>query len=708
MSDENEKGIPANLTYLTDEAIRVLNEGDTFGIFNRWGDILTGNRQSHGLFYQDTRHLSGYRLLLFERTPVLLSSELEEDNEVLDIHLINLEQTPEDGVKTDQGDIYIHRSQQTGNGWFSDQLFIRNFGRTTMRVNVQLHLEADFRDIFEVRGFSREQRGTALPPETKGDTTTFRYTGLDDIERRTTVWTQPAAGENSDGKMIFTFDLGPGESQEIRIEVSMEHEDDPAREVSSPSAKPDLPGMHTSNEWFNHWLSRSHTDLMALFAQTESGHYPYAGIPWFNTAFGRDGILTALSVLWLAPRVARDVLKLLAANQAKEYDSFNEGEPGKIMHERRQGEMARLREVPFGLNYSSVDATPLFITLCGRYFRRTADHETLELLWPSVLKAMDWIVKKASENEHGFITYQQKNKKGLIHQGWKDANDAVSHADGSLAGGPVALCEVQAYTYSAFREAAYLASQLNEQTKADQWNVKARELHDAFNREFWDNGLGTYVLALDGKGIPCRVNTSNAGQCLAFGIVPEDRADAVGEKLFSENMYTGWGIRTLSREEKRYSPLAYHNGTVWPHDNALIAKGLSAYGRTRQANILLHSLFEAALHFEDQRLPELFCGFNRTDRHGPVPYPVACSPQAWSVASIYLMLNASLRISIDAPSRTILFCRPELPEFIDRLIVEELPLPNNETISLEILKYPNNTGVNILESAPDWKISVEK
>jgi len=321
---------------------------------------------------------------------------------------------------------------------------------------------------------------------------------------------------------------------------------------------------------------------------------------------------------------------------------------------------------------------------------------------------MEWIKAKTSHHADGFLTYSQQQEKGLIHQGWKDANDAVTHQDGRLAEGPIALCEVQAYTFNACVEAAYLAAWQDDQKLAVEWKKQAKELASSFDQRFWDDKLQMYVMALDRFNEPCRVISSNAGQCLAFGIVPGLRAGPIHESLFSENMFTGWGIRTLGKEEARYSPLAYHNGSVWPHDNALIALGLSGYGYTKAANQLFHSLFDAALNFENQRLPELFCGFDRIDKHGPVPYPVACSPQAWSVASIYLMLKASLRMEIDAPSRTVSFIRPMLPEFIDNLVLENLPLSDGASLSLEILKYPNNTGINILKNESDWTIKVEK
>jgi glycogen debranching enzyme len=409
--------------------------------------------------------------------------------------------------------------------------------------------------------------------------------------------------------------------------------------------------------------------------------------------------------LWIDPRVARGVLKRLAAFQAKSVDPLADAEPGKILHEMRGGEMAALREVPFAQYYGSVDSTPLFVMLAGMYVERTGDDETLHELWPAVEAALGWIDGPGDPDKDGFVEYQRATEQGLQNQGWKDSYDAIFHADGKLAEGNIALAEVQGYVFAAKHLASRLALRTGLPDKARQLEAEAEQLAARFEEAFWCEELGTYALALDGKKMPCAVRASNAGQLLFTGIVREDRARMVAADLMRPHFFTGWGIRTIARGEARYNPMSYHDGSIWPHDNALITLGLARYGLKHSVEAVFKGLFDTAAYMDLRRLPELFCGFQREKRRGPTLYPVACAPQAWASATPYSLLEAALGIEFDVARGEIRFRNPRLPAFLQYVILRDLRL-GESSVDLCLRKHENDVSLEVLRTRGQIQVSI--
>jgi len=693
-----------------DDRTRVLKDGDTFAVFDRLGDIHPHGKGQQGLYHRGTRFLNRMELEIQGCRPLLLSSAVVEDNSLLAVDLANPDLVHQGTILLAANLLHVFRATFLHDGVCWQRLLVRNFALLPIEVTLTVHHEADFCDIFEVRGTTRVRRGELLEPDLDGDTAVLRYRGLDDRIRSLTVRTAPRPHRLTSHAASFAIHLDA--KAETTIHLSYACDDGggrpaPVRDFAAAYAgcalrlserHRDVASFTTSHEGCNAWIDRSVADLQMMLTEKPEGLYPYAGVPWFSTVFGRDGILTALSCLLIEPKIARGVLGHLAAWQATERDPERDAEPGKILHETRDGEMAELGEIPFGRYYGSVDSTPLFVMLAGEYWRRTGDLDFLRSLWPHVQGALSWLDHDGDPTGDGFISYQQQAESGLSNQGWKDSGDSVSHHDGSLARGPIALCEVQGYAYAARLFGAELATALGMPQRADELRMQARILRRRFEAAFWCPDLGTYALALDGDRGPCRVRSSNAGQCLFTGICAPEHAAIVANTLLAEDSWSGWGIRTLSELEARYNPMSYHNGSVWPHDNALIAAGMARQGCKTSALKVLEGMLDASQFLEQHRLPELFCGFPRRQGEGPTLYPVACSPQAWSVVSVFLLLQSCLGLSIDGVRGEVLVEHPLLPASLDQVSVRDLRTPG-ASVDLTFHRRRDHTvGVDVVRS----------
>ena len=700
---------------LVEQSFRTLKHGDMFGVFDQRGDVRPANGGTEGLFYRDTRYLSEFELLLAGQPPILLSSTLRDDNATLTCDLSNpdLPLGPGEQHNITHNLIHIRRSRFLWKGTCHERIAIRNFDVEARRLPVEIRFGADFVDLFEVRGMRRALHGRHEPAEVLPDQVTLAYMGLDNSLRATRLRFEPAPSRIEEGRAVFDVDLPPHGRTLIFVEVGC----DPTHATRKPaptflscmveqrrwtrlqSAR--AAAIDSSNEVFNEAMQRAISDLTMLVTELPTGPYPYAGIPWFSTAFGRDAIITAMNVLWMDPSIAKGVLRYLAANQATTYDAASDAEPGKILHEVRRGEMAELGEVPFRRYYGSVDSTPLFVMLAGAYLERTGDLATLADLWPQIQAAISWIDSNGKGGSgSGFVTYFRQTEEGLANQGWKDSFDSIFHADGELAIGPIALCEVQGYVFAARRAAAAIARSLGHHGVADTQKDAAEQLRVAFEAAFWIEEMGTYALALDGQQRPCKVRASNAGHLLLTGIAAPDRAARVAAGLMEGRFFNGWGIRTLASNEARYNPMSYHNGSVWPHDNAMIALGLQRCGMKAEAERIFSGLFDASLYVDLRRLPELFCGFARRRGQGPTFYPVACAPQAWAATTLHAILGACLGISFDSANNSVVFDKPRLPAFLDTVTLHNLSL-GTARISVVLRRTGSEVAMNVLERQGD-------
>ena len=704
---------------LVERTLRTLKHNDLFAVFDSQGNFAGGALGPDGLFYKDTRFLSSFTVRLGGAEPLQLGSVLLDDNGAMVVDLTNADlHTARGRVWLQRESVHLSRFKFLNDSSSFERIRLRSYGPIGRTISVDINFDADFADLFEVRGTRRAHRGVKTMTRVSDSEYQYRYVGLDHVTRRTVLRFDPPPSELGDGIARWDVDLDEQHEQTIVIKVCCLIEDDREdadtiaeafrtthkmrREMAHQRAR-----LDSSNPQFDAVIARAWSDLDMLMTETEHGAYPYAGVPWYSTIFGRDGIITAMLLLWCAPYFAKGVLLTLANLQATELDPMADAEPGKILHERRGGEMAALGEVPFRRYYGSVDSTPLFVMLAAQYHERTGDLDTIRAIWPNILAAIAWIDSYGDVDGDGFVEYARMTEKGLSNQGWKDSSDSIFHRDGRLATAPIALCEVQGYVFAAKQGAAVLAARLGDSDLSAKLAREAEELRVKFEEAFWIEELGTYALALDGDKRQCEVLASNAGHCLFAGIVSPERAKRVAELLTGKRFHSGWGVRTVAVGEARYNPMSYHNGSIWPHDNGLIALGLARYGYKKGALSIFEGIFDSAVYDDLRRLPELFCGFERRRRQGPTSYPVACSPQAWAAATPFALVAAAIGCVIDPDASTLQLNRPVLPKFLDDLTIRNIMI-GEARVDLRLARVDGDVTTAVLRRDGDVVVMITK
>jgi glycogen debranching enzyme len=701
----------------------VLKHDEAFLVADRRGDFPMLPGSEFGFYADGTRFLHQLDIRLHGRRPILLNATVADDGLEAAIDLTNPDIVG--AVGTAAGDtpehpplpgrtlrirrllaIYRNRLYQT--------VFLESFAHEPCSLEIGWRFGADFVDMFEVRGYARQRRGAALPSRLEPAAVVLAYRGCDDVVRATRLDFDPVPVRLDSGEALYAVDLAPGEQVELALTIEAIPGDvTAARAPARPDAlgerrdtaqrlRQEATHLETDHRIFNAWMERGRADLHLLLTETPTGLVPYAGIPWYVAPFGRDSVITALQVLPFEPEIARGTVAFLARHQATTEDAFTDAEPGKILHEYRRGELAACREIPFIPYYGTVDATPLFLVLLGEYLHWTGDVEFARAHWPAVERALAWM-----ESGGRYLRYLRRSPVGLEHQGWKDSQDAIMHATGELAKGPIALVEAQGYEFAALLAVESVARTLGHGDVAVRCRERAGRLRERFEAEFWMDDEGFYALALDGHDRPCRVISSNPGHVLWTGIASPARAEMVARRLLLDDMFTGWGIRTLSARERLYNPMSYHNGSVWPHDTVLAAVGMARYRLVEPFTLAATALFEAVHHFEAARLPELFCGFNRVAGYGPTRYPVACSPQAWAAGVVFHLLRGMLGFEADATENRLTLHSPFLPPWLSWLEIHGLRVAKSR-LDIRLTHGREGAAVELLTRAGDAEIVVRR
>jgi glycogen debranching enzyme len=704
------------LVYQNAEPRKVNNltliDGKTFLSTTVAGDIMPPGAPDVGFFHDDTRFLSRLELRVDGYRTVVLSSSTEQTF-ASQIELTTGKSTMRETYEIPENTVHIRREQLLSSETLFDNFSFENFNFHELELSIELAYEADFMDVFQVRGVARQKLGRYFQPIVGKDSIVFHYCGLDRVSRETVIHLSPEPDSVDGTTARWKLRLPPFRRFQLQTTIVPHVEGKRSRSVQPDFAQQlrlrrealaewasRSTGFNSNNGIFSQMIETCKGDFHALQIPEAKERVIAAGIPWFATMFGRDSIIAAYQSLMLNPQLAVETLRVLAMHQGKEKNDWRDEEPGKILHEYREGEMTRAGEMPFGPYYGSVDATPLWLILLSETFNWTADEQLVKDMLPHAYRALEWIDLHGDLDGDGFVEYQRRSHKGLANQGWKDSWDAIMHSDGEVAKTPIALCEVQGYVYEAkFRMASLLRS-FGDTKTADRLKKEAAEMAKRFEKAFWMPKLGFYAMALDRDKRQTQVISSNPGQLLFTRMLPQERARTITQRFMRDDMFSGWGWRTMSRDERVFNPLSYHRGSVWPHDNSLIAHGMSLYEFREPANQLFSALFQAALKFRDYRLPELFCGIERREHDDPVQYPVSCSPQAWASGTVFLLLMSVLGIRPSAPRKEINIVNPSLPDFLDHLSIRNMRVGNSR-IGLDFNRHGDRTFCNVVDIEGD-------
>jgi glycogen debranching enzyme len=674
-----------------------LRQDDCFGLYNEIGDIDAEERTEAGLYRAGVRHLSRFTLTVAGLRPLLLGAIPRDDNVLLSVNLTNPDVRGEAGrIVLPRGTLHITRSRFIWAGVFHEMIRVRNFALSTIAVELVVRFGCDFENIIDVRAQRRVDAGRARFERVERDSVTLGYLGADEIVRETVVDCHTTPDTISQDSLRYRLQIGSRGEKTIALAIGCRSASQPvqistytrslsaAEELARNEGRPTCL-VESSGARFNEWLQRSAADIGMMLTVTPHGRIPAAGLPWLDAAFGRDAVIVALQTLWIWPDIARNVLRYLAATQSTDNFAASGAEPGKILNEARGGDIPP--------NYFGVDTTPLFVLLAGAYYARTADLDFIGELWPAITQALSWIDVYGDVDGDGFVEARPRSH-GPAQFGWKSSFDSVFHADGRIAQGALALCEVQGYVYGAKLGAARIARSLGEMPRAIALVESAQELQARFNNTFWCADIESFALALDGNKEPCRVRTSNPGHCLFTGIAHAERGRQVIAGFGDEQFFSGWGVRTVAESELRFNPMSYHNGSIWPHDNSILAAGASRYDDKTFALRILNAQFQAARQFDQLRLPELFCGFRRKGTELPLQSPVACSPQTASAGATFLMLQSVLGIAIDALDRQIILAHPVMPEGIEEIRVRNLAV-GEASVDFTVRRHAGSVSASV-------------
>lgn len=686
-----------------------LIDGKTFLSTSVAGDIAPFGAPDIGFFHDDTRFLSGLELRLEGHRGVVLSSNTEKSF-VSQIELTTGNITLRETFDLPENSIHLRREQLLAANVFFDYLTFENFNQVDVEFTAELRYAADFMDVFQVRGTKRGHTGQYYRPYWKDGALIFVYQGLDGIRRQTVVRMSPRPDQVDETGGFWHIRLKPMQRVRLETDISAILEGDQHQRLKSYDFAGNLKQRRqtydawrrqsthfdSSHDEFDEALNTAEADFHALQIPDGNERIIAAGIPWFATIFGRDSIIAAYQSLLLNPRLAADTLRVLARYQGTKVDDRRDEEPGKILHEHRVGEMTRAGEMPFGPYYGSVDATPLFLVLASEYYQWTADEALIRDILPAIYKALHWIDRYGDPDNDGFVEYQRRAERGLANQGWKDSWDANLHRDGSVAKTPIALVEVQGYVYDAKYRMSRLLRALGDTETAHRLKREAAELAKRIDKEFWVPRNAFYAMALDASKKKLEVISSNPGHLLFSRVLRKERARSVATRLMQPDMHSGWGWRTLANSEKVYNPLSYHRGSVWPHDNSLIAHGMALNDFPRPALHTLTTLFQTAVTFRNNRLPELFCGLQRQEADVPVHYPVSCSPQAWASGAFFLMLTSVLGIRPSAPDHELNIINPTLPEWLNLFEIRNLRIGRSR-VGLDFIRRGERTYCNVVD-----------
>jgi glycogen debranching enzyme len=703
----------------------VSKAGDVFFLSERNGELPADNQDGFGLYYHDCRYLDGYRIRFSGTPPNVLVSAANRGS-IAEFELTNEQlQVPDaKSIPVQTFGVHIQRVIDGDRLTVHDLITIDNYDVQSHELPLSFDFESHFEDLFEIRGLHPKKIGRENKPEWRDGVLVLSYSGADGVLRRTEVHFEPTPTKSSGNSAEYHLKLNAGQREQLNISFEIvETRERPAIGKRFRS-KPDEVA-HGIDRASHHWLAgcaevqsnsvqltrvmqRSLLDLGILRSELDGYHYFAAGLPWYGALFGRDSIISALQTLAYAPTIAEETIRLLAKYQGTKNDDWRDEEPGKILHELRRGELANLNEIPQTPYYGAVDSTPLFLILVGEHANWTGDLGLFKDIRQHVDRALHWMDHGGAHPNGKYLSYASKSSKGLGNQGWKDSGDSVMNSDGSLATPPIALVEVQGYVYRAKRLIADLYGRAGENQIADRLRGQAAELKRAFNRDFWVESKNFYAIALQKDNRPAAVISSNPGQALWSGIIDDNKAEAVVDHLAAEDMFSGWGIRTLSHKERRYNPIGYHLGTVWPHDNSIIAAGLRRYGFNKQALQILESIVSAGQHFEHARLPEVFGGFSQRDFSIPVRYPVACHPQAWAAGSVPFMMSSLLGLSANAFNNHLRVVRPVLPSFVNELDFRRIKI-GDSTIDLHFERVRDaEVHVDVVNRNGSIQVEVEQ